>query len=278
MKEDSQPNVDGRTLGEQTDLETSKDRRASGEPPIPSSGTWVELLHHLRTFLVQLKGLIRLSEGRFIDKRFGEFFCGSLHRHLDTIEVLMKEYLDYIRVSTPIEKRDTVHHLIEDVLKKYQGLLEEKGIKLFKRFEPDLPETTVPEDPLRFVLNSLLWYALTWIAPIASMGFLTKVQPLRIETTTKEETPLRTERQDIEMMFVLSGHKDPLRSSGTPVEIPVPQREGIAGFMLRLIEEIDRNNGGESKIQSDPKKAWISFSLTFPRERRRKTYYRSSEE
>ena len=277
MEEDFRPNTEGKPPSELTAPDLPKEGADPEPSSVPSSPPFVELIYHVRNCLTQLKDLVRLSEGRFVDQRLGEHFSISLNKVLSGLDTLLKEYLDYARVGTPLEKRDTIHGLIEDVLKGYGELLEEKGIKLFKKFEPNLPETTVPDDPLRFILRSLLWYALTWISPMVSMGLLTKTLPRRIEMTSKDGTLVRMERQDIEMIIILSAHKEPLRFSGTPLEIPVLEREGVAGFMLRLIEEVVRNNRGELKIETDGKKAWILFSLTFPVERRKKTYYRPAE-
>jgi len=277
MEKDFQSDTEGKTLGDPIDPGPSKDGADSEAPSAPPLSPLVELVYHVRKYLTQLKDLVRLSDGRFVDKRFGEYFSQSLYKALGNLDTLLKEYLDYARVSTPLEKRDTIHGLIEEILKRYQGLLEEKGIRLFKKFEQNLPETTVPEDPLRFILNSLLWYALTWISPIVSMGFLTQTLPLRIETTSKEGTPLRRERQDIEIIIILSGHKEPLRVSASPVKMPVLEKEGVAGFMLRLVEDIVRDNHGEFRTEIDGKKAWILFSLALPVERRKKIYYKPAE-
>jgi hypothetical protein len=267
MEEDFQSDMEGKTPGDPI----------NPGPSTPPPSLLVELIYHVRKYLTHLKDLVRLSDGRFVDKRFGEHFSQSLYKALGNLDTLLKEYLDYARVSTPLEKRDTIHGLIEEILKRYQGLLEEKGIKLFKKFEQNLPETTVPEDPLRFILSSLLWYAVTSVSPIVSMGFLTQTLPLRIETSSKEGTLLKRERQDIEIIIILSGHKEPLRFSASPVESPVLQKEGIAGFMLRLIEDIVRGNRGEFRAETDGKKVRTLFSLTFPVERRKKTYYRPAE-
>jgi len=277
MEEDLQSATEGKSLKDPHNLRPSKDATDSEGSSIPAPPHLVELVYHVRKYLPQLKDLVRLSDGRFVDKRFGEYFSQSLSKALGNLDTVLKEYLDYARVSAPLEKRDTIHGLIEEILKRYQGLLEEKEIKLFKKFEQSLPETTVPEDPLRFILNSLLWYALTWISPIVSMGFLTQTLPLRIETTSKEGIPLKRERQDIEIIIILSGHKEPLRVSASPVEMPVLEKEGVAGFMLRLIEDIVRDNRGEFRTETDAKKAWILFSLTFPVERRKKIYYKPAE-
>jgi hypothetical protein len=278
MEEDFQSDMDAKTLANPINPGTSKDATDVEGPSNPPPPPFVELIFHVRKSLTQLKDLVGLSDGRFADKRFGEYFSQSLYKALGSLDTFLKEYLDYARVSNPLEKRDTVHGLIEEILKRYQGLLEEKGIKLFKKLDQNLPETTVPEDPLRFILGSLLWYALTWTSPIVSMGFLTQTLPVRIETSSKDGTLLKRERQDIEIIIILSGHKEPLRFSTTPVEIPVLQKEGVAGFMLRLIEDIVRDNRGEFSAELDGKKAWILFSLTFPVERRKKIYFKPVED
>ncbi|MGZ3533719.1 MAG: hypothetical protein ACXU9K_00675 [Thermodesulfobacteriota bacterium] len=38
-----------------------------------------------------------------------------------------------------------MHRLIEEVLRKYQVQLNEKGVRLSKKYEKDLPETIVPD-------------------------------------------------------------------------------------------------------------------------------------
>jgi signal transduction histidine kinase len=277
MEEDLQSHIEDKPLEEPNNPRPSKDARGSKEPSISPLPSFLELINHVRKYLTQFKDLLRLSDGRFVDRRFGDYFSQSFCKALSSLDILLKEYLDYARVSNPIEKKDTVNGLIEEILERYQGLFEEKGIRLIKKFEQNLPEVTIPEDPLHFILNSLLGYALTWISPIASMGFLTQTLPLRIETSSKEGTLLKRERQDIEIIMILSGHKEPLRFSLTPVEVLALEKEGVAGFVLRLIEEIVRSNRGEFRAETDGKKAWILFSLTFPVERRKKTYYRSAE-
>ena len=93
---------------------------------------------------------------------------------IEKIDMVLNGLINYIKLNTPIPKTDTVHHLIEEVLKKHQAKLEEKGIKLFKKFEKDLPETIVPDEQLKYILSSILQYALANISPNLSMGLSTR--------------------------------------------------------------------------------------------------------
>lgn len=241
-----------------------------GEPATGVVPPLDELTHHIKRGLSHIKAYARLAEERSVDKRFGEHFRRSLTQDVDKIDDLLEKYAASLRIKIPSEKRDTVHRLIEETLRRYQGLFEERRIRLIKKLEPGLPESMVPDETVRFVLNSLLWYALTSISPVATVGFLTKTRPLHIVTTSQDGILHRKERHDLEILFVLSGGREPLEFSGTPVEAPLLKREGVPGFMLRLIEEIVSSHQGELTVEIDSKKAWVLFSLKLPIERRRK--------
>ena len=279
MKENLFPESGKKQKPEETDPEESKKGAVGDQGASFSEPThWVELFDHIRSGLLHIKNFTRLVEGKFVDKRFGAYFSRSVNEDIEEIDSLLRKYLDYMRVKAPIEKADTVNDLIEEMSKRYQGVLEEKGIKLFKKFEPGLPGTTVPDEPMRFVLNSLLWYGMTWVPSIGSLGLFTKASPVQPETTRQDAVLLRKEVKAIEIVVIFSGHKEPLRSSGTPEGIPVLKKEGIPGLMLRLVEEIVLKNRGTMKTEVDPKKAWVLISLEFPAERRKKIYYQPASE
>ena len=82
-----------------------------------------------------MRNLTELSQAKFSDKEFGEFFNRSVKKDIGKIDLLLESFLKYLAVNTPLKKKDTVHRLIEEVLDKYQVQLEEKGVKLSKKFE-----------------------------------------------------------------------------------------------------------------------------------------------
>jgi nitrogen-specific signal transduction histidine kinase len=247
-----------------------------GEPGAGAPPPLDEVTHHIKLGLSHIKEYARLVEERCVDKRFGGHLRRSLTQEVDKIEGFLEQCGAPWRGRTSPEKRDTVHRLIEVTLAGYEGFLEKRRIKVIKKFEPGLPEPIVPDEPLGFVLNSLLWYALTAVSPVAIIGFLTKTCPLHIVTASQKGTLHRKERHDLEILFVLSGGGKPLEFSGPPVETPLREREGIPGSMLRVIEEIVSSHKGELKVELDSKKAWVLFSLKLPIERRRKASCKSS--
>jgi hypothetical protein len=184
--------------------------------------------------------------------------------------MVLSGLVNYIRLNTPIRKVETVHRLIEEELKKYQVKLEEKGIKLFKRFEKDLPETIVPDEQLRYILSSVFQYALATIPPNLSMGLYTRSFALGKEIG--EEVTLKRDGRYIEISVVFMGYKKPAEQGVGGVTL---QKGEPLDLILRFVKEVVQRNQGMMKIEGDEKKAKTLISLRFPVERRKVVYYQS---
>jgi len=184
--------------------------------------------------------------------------------------------LNYIKIITPIEKKDTVHIILEDVLKKHEIQLKDRQIEIFRKYEKDLPETIVHEEQLRYIFNSLLQYVITLIPPNGSIGFLTKSS-----STTKEiESNKTLSHEDIgyiEIIIIFTGYKKPSEHFSKVLGIPAPQQEEAIELELRLIKEIIQKNSGAMKFEVDEKKPRTLISLKFPIERRKVIYYPSAD-
>ena len=124
--------------------------------------------------LDSIKKLTLLSRDRFIDKEFGKVLYQRVAEDVGKADLLLNNLLDYFRVTTPIEKTNTVNALIEEALRKNQAQLEEKGVKLFKKLEKDLPEIIVPDEQLKYILNSVLRYLIISTLPNGTIELLTK--------------------------------------------------------------------------------------------------------
>ena len=131
---------------------------------------FIELIHCTKGTLDSIKHLAQLSRGKLSDQEYGEFFYKAITKDIEEHHLLLNTFLKYIESTTPITKRDTVGKLIEEVLKKHHLQLEEKKAKIFKQYEKDLPETIVPDEQLRFVLDSVLQYAIALV--VFWMGIL----------------------------------------------------------------------------------------------------------
>jgi hypothetical protein len=149
--------------------------------------------------------------------------------------------------------------------------LEEKGIKLFKKFEKDLPETIVPDEQLKYILNSVFQYALGSISPNLSMGFYTRSLVLEKEVS-QGLALLQKDGRYIEISVVFMGYKKPAEQG---VGSQGLQKEEPLDLILRFVKEVVQRNRGIMRIEVDEQKAKTFISLRFPVERRRVVYYQS---
>jgi len=237
-----------------------------------SSLFFIELVHRIKNPLVSIKTFTQLLREKFSDEEFREYFYRIVTEDIEKIDALLNGLLNYIKINTPIEKANTVHFVLEDVLKKFEPQLEGKKIKIFKRFEKDLPEVVVHEEQLRYILHSILQYAVPSIPPQGSIGFLTKSIHLQKEKS-KNETLAQKDGRFIEVMIVFTGYKKPVEQFETILGIPAIQQEEAIELELRLIKEIIQKNRGLMKFEVNEKKPRTLISLRFPIERRKVVYY-----
>ena len=143
---------------------------------------FIELIQHIKNSLSSIKNYTQISRGKFGDKEFGEYYYRMVTEDVEKMEMVLNSLIDYIKLHTPINKINTVHNVIEALLKKHQAQLEEKGIKLLKRYEKDLPETIVPDEQLKYVLGSVLQYAMVLTPPSWNIALSTRFLMLEKET------------------------------------------------------------------------------------------------
>jgi hypothetical protein len=233
------------------------------------SSFFIELIQRIKNTLSSVRNYTQMSRGKFSDKEFGEYFYRAVTEDIEKIDMVLSGLVNYIKLNTPIRKTNTVHRLIEEELKKYQVKLEEKGIKLFKRFEKDLPETIVPDEQLRYILSSVFQYALANISPNLNMGLITR--SFVLEKEVGEGPPLfQKDGRYIEISVVFMGYK---KTAEQGVGTTTLQKEEPLDLILRFVKEVVQRNQGMMKIEGDEKKAKTFVSLRFPVERRKVVYY-----
>jgi nitrogen-specific signal transduction histidine kinase len=236
---------------------------------------FIELVHRIKNPLVSIKTFTQLLREKFSDEEFREYFYRIVTEDIDKIDALLNGLLNYIKINTPIEKANTVHFVLEDVLKKYEGQLEDKKIKVFKKFEKDLPETIIHEEQLRYILSSLLQYAIPSIPSNGSIGFLTKSFSIQKEPG-EDRTLVQKNGNYIEILIVFTGYKKPVEQFETILGIPAFQQEETIELELRLIKEIIQKNQGAMKFEFNEKRPRTLISLKLPIERRKVIYYPST--
>ncbi|MEW6376432.1 MAG: hypothetical protein AB1502_11680 [Thermodesulfobacteriota bacterium] len=204
---------------------------------------------------------------------FGEYFCKTVTQDIIKTDLFLNCFLDYLKINSPIPKTNTVHIILESVLKINESLFEEKKIKIFKKqYEKDIPETTVHDEQLKYMLNSIIQYAIPLIPPNGGIGFLTK----SFDAQDVKEDGKASQQKEVKYIEILIGFTGYEKSS-KPLEpslgTPSIRTEETNDFILRLIKEVAQKNRGMLKIKVDEEKPITLISLILPVERRRVVQY-----
>jgi signal transduction histidine kinase len=232
---------------------------------------FIELIGGIKNTLGTIRNYTQISRGKFSDKEFGEYFYRAVTEDVEKMDIVLNGLINYIKLNTPILKTDTVHRLIEEELKRHQAKLEEKGIKLFKKLEKDLPETIVPDEQLRYILSSIFQYALANISSNLSMGLYTRSFVLGKEMG-QGPALFQKDGRYIEISIIFMGYKKPAEQGAGATK---SQKEEPLDLILRFVKEVVQRNQGIIRIEADEGKGKTLISLRFPVERRKVVYYQS---
>lgn len=249
--------------------DTMKSQEKSTQDPILF---FIELVHRIKNPLVSIKTFTQLLRDKFNDPEFRDYFYKIVTEDIEKIDEVLNGLLNYIKINHPLEKRGTVHAVLEEVLKKYEPQIENKQIKVLRKYERDLPEVILHEEQLRYILNSLLQYAIPSIPPHGTIGVLTKSIDGLKERTEEKET---REGKYIEILILFTGLKRPIEPTETLFGIPLSQEKELTDLEIRLVKELIQKNRGEMKFELNEKKLRTLISLRLPVERRRVIYYQS---
>jgi signal transduction histidine kinase len=267
-------------IQEDSQASTFKQESAShGLNGFSPSPYYVELFNRVRASLAAMQAYAFLSLDNSKDKELAEQFYKIVNADIEQTISLLNCFNDYINFSTPMIKKNTVNTLIEEVIKKHVSRLEEKKVNIIKKqFEKDLPETILPDEQLRYILNSVIECVLLSIPLNGNVGFLTR--SFDIEALTSEQKrQLQKDGKYLEILVVSTSYeKSTEQIEFVPVTPAHPQPEEATELILKLAKEIVKKNRGmmRQKVYEDKRMTFISMIL--PIERRNVVQYPSSEE
>jgi len=233
---------------------------------------FTEVISRVKNTLGSIKTFTHLSRDQLDNMEFKEYFLKLINEDVEGIESVLNSLLGYVKINTPVIKSNTVHLVTEEALKKHESRIEERRIRIVKRFEQNLPETIVPEQQLRYILNSLVEYAVALTVPKGSIGFLTKISVIEKEID-EAQTLFQKDGQCVEIVIVFTGPRKRAEQFETVLGTPPVRKEEVVDLKLLLVQEIIRKNRGIMKCDVDEKKPRTYMSLRFPVERRRVVYY-----
>jgi len=237
-----------------------------------SNPFFAELIQRIKNDLSSIKNYAQTSRGKFSDGEFGEYYYRTLTGNIEKMEIVLNGLIDYIELHPPISKMNTVHNIVEEVLTKHRVKLEKKGIKLLKRFEKDLPETVIPDEQLKYVLSSVLQFAMVATPPNRNIAISTK-SFLPEKGAREAEGLFKREGEYIRISVIFEVHHkrgEPTQGTG------IIQKGEVPDILLRFVREVVLRNHGIIKMGTNPERTKVIISLRFPVERRKVAYYQSA--
>ena len=118
-----------------------------------------------------VKIFILIPEDKFDDKELWNQSLNMVNQDIKKIDAVLNSILNYISINTPIVKSDTLSIILEGILEANDKLINHKKIKVIKKLEKDLPETSMHDEQVRYILNSILQYAILSTPPHGTIGF-----------------------------------------------------------------------------------------------------------
>jgi hypothetical protein len=250
-----------------------QEKSSKTEPPPPDHPPYfIELVKGIQNSLRLMRNYTKISQTNESGNGLSQYFS-PISDEIENLEAVINCFLKFNTLSTPIKKRNTIHNLIEEVLKKHENKLVEREILIFRRFENDLPETIIPDELLKYILNSVLQYAIASTAHGGGIGFSTRY--LTTDGGKENGQPLPgTQRKYIEILVIFTNHQRTMEESGKSSKMHKGQENNEAlELILRLAKQVVQKNHGAMEVSVDGKKGRNSVLLTFPAERREVVYY-----
>jgi signal transduction histidine kinase len=248
-----------------------KDPSVEKENPFLSSFL-TELIHSIKNTLISIKSISVLSIDKFNDVEFKRYAQKSISEDIKKIDSVLNSLLNYIHINTPIIKTNTISLILDEVLEANEKQIQTKILKILKKCEKDLPETFIHDEQVRFILNSVLQYAILSTPMNGTIGFLVKSFDFQNEIPSKKISSERTGGY-IETAIGFTSEKESAELARDFPEKSAVQKEETLKLILQLVKEILQKNHGAMTYEVDPKKPRTHITLRFPIERRKVIYY-----
>jgi hypothetical protein len=224
----------------------------------------IDLIHGTKSMLRDVRELSRLTREKFVDKEFEEFFQIQMSNLIEPVDLLLDGYLNYVRFTTAVAKKDTVNTLIEKALEKHRHKFQEKKITVFKNLEKGLPEIVVPDEHLAFILDSIVLYAVVGMPLGGAVLFSTSSSFVSPGPTSGAASSMGEDysRKSVEISVAFIGVDSQMR-----MELK-SQWETPLNPLLRLVNFVVQEHKGTMEDKSDKKMTSGQIVLKFLSDRR----------
>lgn len=237
------------------------------ERNVSTSSTFlVDLISTVSRSLDEVINRVQIYQKKYANNGLSECFF-QIRSDLAKIEVLFENLLQYNKIITPTRKKNTVHNLIETILKKYQPVFEKRETLIFRRFEKDLPEVIVPDEQLRYILDSALQYILGSMPSGGGISFSTR--SLVVQENEEEKKPLLEQNTRwVEILVIFTRYKSSTEKAKSILGIEERQTDqNPLDFILQLAKKMVDRNSGFMKLELAGEMNKSSISIALPAEK-----------
>jgi nitrogen-specific signal transduction histidine kinase len=256
---------------EEEPKESKKERLPNEQSPSFMDSFLVELVHHIKNALTSIYQASVLTTEKHNDAEIRKRSHNQVMEDIKRIDLVLNSVLNFININTPIIRTNTLYTILEEILEANEKQLRQKNIKITKRYEKDLPDTFIHPEQVRFILHSVLQYAILSTPPDEGIGFLMKSSDSHNGTSAEKTSP-ENGRKYIEVMIGFNGDGKPVNKSENLSEVQGNRKEEMADLILKLAKEILQTNHG-MMVETHGERPKTLIHLKFPIERRKVVYY-----
>jgi hypothetical protein len=255
---------------EEKPAESKGDVSPDEQDPAFMTSFLIELVHTIKGSLASIYhgALVPLEKVDDPEKKTQAH--AKVKEEIKRIDTVLNSLLNYISINTPIAKMNTLSVILEDILEAIEKQLRAKDIRIARRCEKDLPETFLHSEQVRFVLHSILQYAVFLTPAHESIRILMKSPDISESPDSRKVLP--EDKGYVEVMIGFNGGRKPGSPSENLKEIPGDPREAI-DLILVLAREILRKNHGMMTMETNGSRPKTLITVRFPIERRKVVYY-----
>jgi nitrogen-specific signal transduction histidine kinase len=231
----------------------------------------IELVHSIKKGLASVYHTTVLTMEKCDDAEMRKRSHDQVKDEIKKIDSVLNSVLNFINVNTPLVKANTLYTILEEILEANEKQFRQKNMKITKRYEKDIPDTFIHPEQVRFILHSVIQYAILLTPPNEIIGFLMKSSDSHNGAGAEKPSP-ENNRRYIEVMIGFNGDAGPVNKSENLSEIPGDQSKGMADLILKLAKEILQRNHG-MMVETHGERPKTLINLRFPVERRKVVYY-----
>ncbi len=250
--------------------ESKKEGLSAEQGPSFMGSFLIELVDSIKKALASIYNDTVLAMDKYDDAEIRKRSHTQVKEEIKKIDSVLNSLLNFINVNTPRANPNTLYVIFEEILEADEEQFRQKGIKIQKKYEKDLPDTYIQPEQVRFILHAVLQYAILSTPPGHAIGFLMKLSD---NGTGVEKTVPEDKRRYIEVIIGFKGNRKPIGQLENLSETTGDPGTGLADLILRLAKDIlERNHGMMIETQREKSKTLIA--LRFPIERRKVVHYR----